>query len=194
MRVELPWLFYTIKTLPFTFIQSIFEVRDRFWIYGNQAVANLKQHVASSGSDASKSFFAQFLDPKKKEQELTDVQISSEAANMIIAGSDTTAVTLTYLVWAVCHPKYRHVRKKLMEEIESVNVDARAADLLELKYLRNVIQEIMRLYGAASGSLPRVPPLGGAVVGGYEVPEWATVSVQNFSTARLEEVYSNALR
>jgi cytochrome P450 len=33
--------------------------------------------------------------------ELTDDDIRKEASNFILAGADTTAITLTYLVWAV---------------------------------------------------------------------------------------------
>jgi cytochrome P450 len=194
VSVELPWIFNTVKKLPFASVQSVFHTRERFWGYGDQAIANLKQYVEHAGADASKSFFAQFLDPKKQEQKLTDKHLSSEAANMIVAGSDTTAVTLTYLIWVVCHPRYSHVRRRLMEEIEPIPIDTKVAELYELKYLRNLIREILRLYGSASGSMPRVPPRGGAVIGGYEVPDWVSVSAQNYSVSKLDEIYPDAMR
>jgi cytochrome P450 len=194
VRVELPWIFHTVKKLPFAFIQSALHTRERFWDYGDQSIANLKDYVEHAGADASKSFFAQFLDPKKPEQRLTEKQLSSEAANMIVAGADTTAVTLTYLIWVVCHPSYSHIRRRLMEEIEPLPIDARVAELYELKYLRNLVHEILRLYGSASGSMPRSPPKGGAIVGGYEVPDWAAVSVQNYSLSKMDEIYADALR
>lgn len=111
LRVEIPWLYQLIKRLSLKAIQEVFAVRDRFYVYGDQAVQNLKEHVEEIGSQKSNSFFAQFLDPRKKEQYLTSAQISSEAANTIVAGSGTSAVTLTYLIWSVLRPRNQEVRE-----------------------------------------------------------------------------------
>lgn len=48
--------------------------------------------------------------------QLTEKQISNEARNLTIARTDTTAIALTYLVWAVLnHP---HVKQKLQTELD----------------------------------------------------------------------------
>jgi hypothetical protein len=39
-----------------------------------------------------------------------------------------------------------------------------------------------------------VPPRGGALIGGYEVPDWVSVSVQNYSVSKMDEIYPDAMR
>ncbi|KAF3398836.1 putative sterigmatocystin biosynthesis P450 monooxygenase, partial [Talaromyces pinophilus] len=108
-------------------------------------------------------------------------QISAEASNLIVAGSDMTAVSLTYLVWAVNRPQNREIKRKLQAEIGCLPLDASLADISDLKYLRMVVDESLRLYGAAPGSLPRVCPPGGAKLGDYFIPGGTTVSTQAYN-------------
>jgi cytochrome P450 len=68
--------------------------------------------------------------------ELTDDDIRKEASNFILAGADTTAITLTYLVWAV-----------LKRPDLQVRIDPAASDeaLEHLPLLNAVIEETLRL-------------------------------------------------
>lgn len=73
------------------------------------------------------------------------VTIRSEILNILLAGRDTTAATLTTL-W-FCIARYPRVLRGLRAEIESFA--GRAPDLVELqdlKYLKAVINESLRLY------------------------------------------------
>jgi len=151
--------------------------------YGLAAIENYKFHFAALSDKGSGSLFSKFLDPTKN-SELTLPEISAEASNLIVAGSDTTAVSLTYLVWSVLRSQHQHVKEKLFIEIATLPINASVADLSQLKYLDAVITESLRLYGAAPGSLPRVPPANGAKLGQYYVPGGTTVSVQAYSVHR----------
>ena len=102
--------------------------------------------------------------------------------NIIIAGTDTTGVTLTYLVWCVLsHPP---LQRKLEEEVAALAEDFTENDLMNLPWLNGVIEETLRLYGAAPSSLPRVVPTGGAVFSGVAVPEGFTVGTQAWTLHR----------
>lgn len=115
-----------------------------------------------------------------------------EAAGFAVAGSGTTAVTLTYLVWAVLlHPD---VQQRLEHEVGELEPRFKDAELDKLPYLNAVIDETLRLYGAAPGSLPRQTPKGGANLGGYFIPERATVSSQAYTLHRIEGLYPQAHR
>ena len=73
------------------------------------------------------------------------VTIRSEILNILLAGRDTTAATLTTL-W-FCIARYPRILRGLRLEIESFA--GRAPDLVELqdlKYLKAVINESLRLY------------------------------------------------
>lgn len=69
--------------------------------------------------------------------------------------------------------------------------DFTETDLEALPLLNAVIEEALRLYGAAPGSLPRVVPRGGAALGGYFIPEGTTVCTQAFTLHRDSNLFPN---
>lgn len=105
---------------------------------------------------------------------------------MIVVGSDTSAVNLTYLIWSVLRPRNQEVRERLMAEIENVPVDATVTELGTLKYLKGLVYEALRLYGAVSATLPRP---GGVELGEYFIPEETTVSAQSYTMCQQEDIY-----
>jgi len=101
---------------------------------------------------------------------------------------------LTYLVWAVLHPKTNHVRTTLLQEIGTLPTDAKASDISSLPYLKAVGDETLRLYGAAPGSLPRIVPGKSAVLGPYNLPGGVTVSTQAFTMHRNPDIFKDPER
>lgn len=134
---------------------------------------------------------------EKSGSTLDDVILVREARSLIVAGTDTTAITLTFLVWNVLSRPQLH--GDLLEELcrEAGDVGEEDAFALEdeqlekLPLLTAVIHESMRLYGAAPGSLPRSPPLGGATVGGVYIPDSAVVSTQAWSLHRHPAIWES---
>ncbi|EOO02154.1 putative benzoate 4-monooxygenase cytochrome protein [Phaeoacremonium minimum UCRPA7] len=124
---------------------------------------------------------------KAGEEGLSDEEIIADAQAYIIAGSDTTAVTLTYLIWAVC--RHREVKRNLLAELATLPHDFNADDLSELPYLNQVIDETLRVYGALPAGLPRIVPPGGANLAGYWVPGGTTVTAQAYTMHRNPLVY-----
>ncbi|KAL7282246.1 hypothetical protein ACG7TL_003715 [Trametes sanguinea] len=75
--------------------------------------------------------------------------LHDETLNILIAGRDTTAATLTYIVYLLC--LYPEVFKRLRAEVlEHVSTTAKPTfdDIRNMKYLRAVINETLRLYPA----------------------------------------------
>ena len=107
----------------------------------------------------------------------------------IVAGSDTTANTLTYLVWAVCrHPE---VKAALVTELETLPASGFGdGELKQLPYLNQVVEETLRLYSAAPSTLPRRVPPGGAVLAGHWLEGGTTVSSQAYTLHRDPETFS----
>jgi cytochrome P450 len=125
---------------------------------------------------------------------LDDVAVATEARNLIVAGTDTTSVTLTYLLWAVLRDS--RIKEKLLEEIEEcVHGDTfGVGDAEELVYLQAVMQETLRLYGAAPGGLPRTTPVGGRVLGGIFIPEGTVVATHAYSLHRNAGIFADPHR
>jgi cytochrome P450 len=116
-------------------------------------------------------------------------ELIRNAQSYIIAGSDTTAVTLTYLIWSVCRDA--HVKSILVKELQTLPHDFDEQSLRDLPYLDQVINETLRLYSAVSAGLPRVVPPGGAEIGGHWLNEGVTVACQAYSIHRNPEIFPN---
>jgi cytochrome P450 len=184
IQTELPFLRFC-RYLPLISIRRLFSADDYLLEYGTRAVAN-----AEGQKGHTRNVFSTILAEAKKENSaLSPLDVNLEAGNFIVAGSDTTAITLTYLIWAVL--KQPELQRALEDEVYGLKYDFADADLEALPLLNAVIEETLRLYGAAPASVPRTTPLGGATHGGYFVPGGTTVSTQAFTIHRDSSLFSN---
>jgi cytochrome P450 len=149
-------------------------------MYSFKSIERYKKMIAENPTDPKPTLFTKMFDSEKSG--LTHEQIRQEAQGYIIAGSDTTAVTLTYLTWAVSRDA--RVRDKLVEELATVPEPVADRNLRDLPYLNQVINETLRLYTAVPFGLPRSAPSEGATFNGYFVPGGTTVSTQSYSMHR----------
>jgi cytochrome P450 len=196
ITAELEWLVKFARCLPIPSLQAALTIQRRLDKYGHQAIQNLKQHVSSpskTGNLSGACIFTRIIDPAKN-SELSDYEIEHEASNLIVAGSDTTAVSLTYLVWALLHPSHRQAREKLEAELTALPGDPTNAQLAKLPYLGAVLKEGLRLYGAAPGSLPRVVPAEGAILARFQFPGGVIVSTQAYSLHRDPKIFDHPER
>ncbi|KAI0170736.1 cytochrome P450 [Pestalotiopsis sp. NC0098] len=179
LRGELPWIEAVLRVVPLPSVRRILQSDQVVFDHGARAVSNLRQ------VGGSQNLFGQMLaqsDSQEKQDDLSDLSVRLEASNFIVAGSDTTAVTLTYLVWAVL--KRPDLQQRLEEEVGKLPSDFTDEDLEKLPLLNSVIEETLRLYGAAPGALPRVVPEGGATLAGHYLPAKTVVTTQAFTLHR----------
>ncbi|KAF4778325.1 TRI11 [Colletotrichum scovillei] len=200
-RYELPWLHFIRSRVPFLKSSTDFvDAQAVLDSYGDRAVENLRQN-----SDRNRTLFATLLnaldaddtnDKEEKENssnaKLTEEMVQRESRSMIIGGSDTTSITLAYLVWAVV--KRPELRIKLEDELAGLSPNFDDDALEKLPLLNAVIDETLRLYGAVPGQLSRSVPAGGATLGGYFVPGGVTVETQAYTLHRDPEVWPGPLR
>ncbi|KAL2860830.1 cytochrome P450 [Aspergillus lucknowensis] len=180
---ELPLLAFIARNLPIPSVRSFFRPNECLTAYGKRAVTNSRANSASS-----RNIFSGLVYESEKADGLTETDVVTEAANLIVAGSDTTGITLTYLVWAVLsHPST--LQRDLEDELSSLEDSYDDAALETLPLLNAVIKETLRLYGAAPGSLPRSVPEGGASFLGYFIPGGMTVSTQSYTLHRDRELF-----
>ncbi|KAL5340232.1 cytochrome P450 [Aspergillus crustosus] len=185
INAELPLVGSIGRHLPIPHIRSMFRASSYLTSYGRRAVTNARGNSASSRNIFSGMIHAS----EKSDGSLTEEDVVTEAGNLIVAGSDTTAVTLTYLIWAVLlRPRLQH---ELENEVLGLEEGYGDADLEILPILNAVIKETLRLYGAAPGSLSRSVPEGGATLAGHYIPSGTTVSTQSYTIHRDPEIYHN---
>jgi len=174
---ELNPLYQIGRQIPISLFRKVLYANDRLVDQGKLAVINSK-----SFSQSTNIFATIVAEAEKGDTTLTDADIQSEAGNFMIAGSDTTSNTLTYLIWAVVSRP--DVRQALEQEVASVEEPLTDAKLEHLPILNAVFEETLRLYGAAPATLPRVVPKGGATLAGYFMPEGTVVGTQAFTYHR----------
>jgi cytochrome P450 len=189
LRNELPWLHRAAPWLPFEGLRKISMADTVVYEYGALAVQNMRNQSANT-----QNLFGQMLADADKEDKtaISDSSIRTETGNLIVAGSDTTAVTLTYLVWAVL--KDPVLQAQLEEEVAGLSPVLDADELTNCRLLHSVIEETLRLYGAAPGALPRVVPGKGVVFCGHHIPGGTVVSTQAFSLHRDATVFPDPHR
>ncbi|KAL4963656.1 cytochrome P450 [Aspergillus stella-maris] len=189
INAELPFIGFIGRHIPIPALRTMFRANEYLTTYGRRAVTNAK-----TSSDSSRNIFSGMIYASEKSREtgdesLTDLDVATEAGNLIVAGSDTTAVTLTYLIWAVLSRP--SLQRDLESEVSALDGDYDDAKLETLPLLKAVIKETLRLYGAAPGSLPRAVLEGGATLGEYFIPEGMTVSTQSWTIHRDENAFPN---
>lgn len=165
--------------------------RQRIMMVQQKRVTRCMELVAADSSARGKSILGALV-KKTSTHELAPMDLMFEAQSFITAGTDTTAVTLTYLIWAVTNDD--SVREKLVKELQALPPDFTHAELKQLPYLNAVIDEALRCYGAAPGSLPRIVPAGGATLAGHHVPGGVVTTTQSYSLHRDPDVFPDPSR
>ena len=106
--------------------------------------------------------------------ELLDHLVRSLSTNLTtqIAGSDTTANTLTYLLHELSRPQNQPIQRRLHEELMTLKSEAPSlSELDKLPFLDAVLRESLRVFSTIPFLEPREVPSGGRVLNSYFLPE-----------------------
>ncbi|KAJ5784933.1 uncharacterized protein N7503_010145 [Penicillium pulvis] len=186
IRTTFPNMVDLARRLPLPIFNRAGAVANRMSQYALQSLERYTTHLESGPSTAKQTLFTKIFDEKNG---LSLREILYEAQGYIVAGSDTTAVTLTYLVYSVCSDA--RVREKLAIEIASLPEPISDKDLRNLPYLNQVISETLRLYTAVPFGLPRSVPVGGVTLKGMYIAGGTTVSTQSYSLHRDPGIFAD---
>jgi cytochrome P450 len=125
-------------------------------------------------------------------EHMTDRQLRDEAMTLFLAGHDTTALTLTWAFYALAH--HPEVLDELTSELRQVlgGRSPTVADLPQLRYTEQVIQEVMRVYPAVYAFGRQA--VESCTLGGYTLAAGATVIMSQWVIHRDPRWYSDPER
>lgn len=204
IRATFPFTMKVAAVLPLSVFKEVVTSTDRILDYATQSVDRYKSHLALNPDQPKPTLFTKlYAASKVKEGEgecFSDREIRNDAQSFIVAGSDTTANTLVYLIWSVLKDKV--IQEKLVTELdalvktldieEGIKEDGLSDEhLRDLPYMNQVISEALRLYPVVPSGLPRVVPEKGSTLAGHWLPGGATVTTQLYSLQRDEEIFEN---
>lgn len=105
----------------------------------------------------------------------TSYHVLSGCVSNMVAGSDTTSISLSAILYYVLHDA--NVLNRLREEVDQhcpqnkASPDITFAQSQEMPYLQAVIKEALRMHPATGLPLERVVPEGGITINGVFFPE-----------------------
>lgn len=146
----------------------------------------------------------------QKEQLLgpLNLTIASELLDHLVAGHETTGITVTYMMWELSqNPSLQtELRKELLTLGSSLSIQNNKADtqrklpspstIDSLPLLDAIVRETLRCHSPAPAQLPRVIPntKNGTTLHGYDnIPGGVKVSSTAYSIHRIAEVFPRPL-
>jgi len=134
-----------------------------------------------------------FIDELEKDDENVEHKrwMSGDTATIIVAGSDTTAPTLTLVLYYLAkNPRDAEIINQELSKIDAKSVQEVAA----LPHLNGAINEAMRLLPAVPTLVTRMTPPEGAMVDGVFIPGNVKMSAPRYSIGRLESAWKEPLK
>ncbi|TEA21658.1 Cytochrome P450 monooxygenase azaI [Colletotrichum sidae] len=186
LRIAFPIVSRLARYLPIPVFKDATAIQFRTFDYTQRALDRHFQRVEEKGVDDHPMVFSKAFATDQEEQ-LTRIEMRDNAQVFIVGGSDTTANSMIYLVWAVC--RNPAIKARLLAELDSLPDDYDYDALKNLAYLNMIIQETLRLYTALPGGLPRSVPPGGEELAGHFIPGGFTVATQAYSLHRDETAF-----
>lgn len=188
-----PFLYAVLEKLPGsgaagrTFLMKFVQqkIKDR-----NSARTKLdaseKQQALNDNDGAPRDFLDKLTDAHERDpQRVTPYHIFMMGISNIVAGSDTTAVSLSSCLYNLV--KYPSTMARLREEIkefqlrkETSNTFITFKEAQSMPYLLAVIKEALRLHPATGLPLWRVVPEGGALIAGQQFPAGSVVGLNSW--------------
>lgn len=136
------------------------------------------------GGGAPGDIVHRLLDARDEEtgEGMDEAQMRDEIITLMLAGHETSATALTWTFYQLAQNP--QVEQRLVDELDRVlgGRPAQSADLAQLPYLKQVVQESMRLYPPVWGIARRATEE--TAFGGYRIPAGAYLSITMYSLHR----------
>lgn len=128
----------------------------------------------------------------REKHRLSDMDIASECADHLLAGIDTTADSLMFLIWALSLPQHERYQNQLRKELLNSQVDEAGwlypRHLSQLPWLTAILRESLRLYTPLPAFEERSAPVD-TVIDGFTIPADTVVGMSPYCMHREESVF-----
>jgi cytochrome P450 len=176
----------TLRSL-FTDTAAVTRIRTEFFTMARDKVERRLQKIGGHG-DEKPDFWSHVIANQESEgKKLERKEMHSNAITLLVAGSETTATTLTGTTYLLL--KHPDAYVKLVHEIRSsfsISKDITIDAVNKLPYLIACFQETLRFYPPVPTGFPRVVPPGGGTISGMYVPGGTAVYVSQHATNHSE--------
>ncbi|KAK1560437.1 hypothetical protein Q3G72_026672 [Acer saccharum] len=198
-------LFYFSDTVPFLSWLDVVKgytskmektARELDYVLRNWVDEHHRRRLNRDISDHEEQDFIHVLlsamdDDKISAHQDANTTINAICLSLILGGSDTTSVTLTWAVSLLLNN--RHVLKKAQDELNShvgKHRQVEESDLKNLVYLQAIVKETMRLYPAVPLSAPR-EAMEDCTIAGFHIPAGTRLIVNLWKLHRDPSVWVN---
>lgn len=186
----MPWVTKLMKHLPLQAGKTMKTAVTTMYKAAADGIAIHQKMVEENGAENVKqTFFTTLFKAQENGTNISHKQLISDGQSFIIAGSDTTANTLTYLVWVLS--KNHALRDELVAELRALPSDYVDADLRKCDLLNRIIKETLRLHTVVPEGMPRIVPPSGANLCGFHLDAGTVVSSQSYTMHRDPAVYTS---
>ncbi|KAH7097739.1 cytochrome P450 [Auriculariales sp. MPI-PUGE-AT-0066] len=194
MSTYLPSIFmHILHIVPSQKLQDMFGAEDQMHAVVGKLydVADAEKSEGRSGSVLTG--IKAYIEPATGVPPSRDLAVS-EAMVIIMAGVNTTTVTLVYICLGLA--RCPHIWSALREELATVPAEMKYdVDVLRrLPYLNAMLKEYLRVDGTANVFLERTVPSEGAELAGYRLPGGTYVGAQAYSMHRDASVFPDPLQ
>jgi len=120
-------------------------------------------------------------------------ELYSEAVLLIIAGTDTSSVSLCANFFYITHnPRvYQRLTKEIRGTFASLDEIKSGPKLLSCRYLRACVDESLRMAPPVPAELPREVLPGGLIIDGDYIPQGVTVGTSGWSLMHYDEAFGD---
>lgn len=183
MFTPVPWLFIILSKIPFLSAGFI-----KFLTYCNDQVEKRRKTKPQEPDIMS---YLLDTDVLMGDEEVNKLWLTGDSRLVIVAGSDTTAATMTHIFYRLCKDP-SHI-KKLRDEldplVENQQISSFNVSVVEkCDHLNGVINEGLRLFPPVPSGVLRVTPPDGLKVGEHFVPGDVTIGIPMYSVNRSPRV------
>jgi cytochrome P450 len=173
-------------------------VQDKISLHNEKSqpqISDPEKNEAPPQDFVDKLMQARAKDPEK----VTDYHLFIMGQSNVVAGSDTTAISLSTIMWHLIH--YPEVLLKLRVEIDEFTAtrgrcnDSQPVSFKEsqeMPYFQAVMKEAMRMHAATGLPMWRTVPEGGANIGGRFFPGGSVVGVNTWVAHYDDSVFDDA--
>lgn len=171
--------------------------KNKFFVDWSHVQMEQRVNNDQLAHNANRRDFVHYLlrgrDPEAGNTGITMEELKSEAATLIVAGSDTSAITLSAIFFYLVRNSV--ALDKLTRDIRSTFTDIdeikSGSKLNGLSYLRACIDETLRMTPPVGGILPRKVLPGGLHIDGVgDIPEGVEVGTAAYAIHHSETYYS----